>query len=186
MPTVINQWVATVREASVYNPNTQVEPAVILWPDKERQWQPVLSQLRDVLPELLVFGDLNIEERTGPAIWLKCVIAKALASVNLPEDLTPVIYLPGISRAELRDVVNCPDGLKPLAELQYRGAMCSQYNGKDWTLNAFLTSGSFGLGLDVAQDKGTKEAMLMALGELLNTELSALESRRYEASHLKK
>ena len=182
MPTVINQWVATVREASVYNPNTQVEPAVILWPDKERQWQPVLSQLRDVLPELLVFGDLNIEERTGPAIWLKCVIAKALASVNLPEDLTPVIYLPGISRAELRDVVNCPDGLKPLAELQYRGAMCSQYNGKDWTLNAFLTSGSFGLGLDVAQDKGTKEAMLMALGELLNTELSALESRRLEAS----
>lgn len=182
MPTVISQWVAKIREASECNSNTQVEPPVVLWPDKERQWQPVLSQLRDVLPELLVFGDLNIEQRTGPAIWLKCVIAKTLDSVTLPEDLTPVIYLPGISRAELRDVVNCPDALKPLVELQYRGALYSQHNGKDWSLNAFLSSASSGLGLDVAQDKSTQAAMLMALGELLNTELSALDNRRLEAS----
>ena len=72
--------------------------------------------------------------------------------------------------------------LRPLVELQYRGAMYSQYNGKDWTLNAFLTSRSFGLGLDVAQDKGTQEAMLMALGELLNEDITALENRRLEAS----
>jgi hypothetical protein len=180
--TVIYRWVDTVREAAVYNPNTQAEPAVVLWPDKECQWQPVVKQLQEVLPELLVLGELNAEQLTGPAIWLKCVIAKTLDTVVLPEDLTPVIYLPGISRAELRDVVNCPGGLKPLAELQYRGAMLSQYSGKDWTLNAFLTSGSFGLGLDVAQDKGTQKAMLMALGELLNTDISSIENRRLEAS----
>lgn len=182
MATVINQWVQTLRQSSVFNPNTQVKPAVVLWTDKECQWQAVMSELRDALPELLVFGDLNIAERTGPAIWLKCVIAKTLEDVVLPESLTPVIYLPGISRVELRDVANCPDALKPLAELQYRGAMCSQYNGKDWTLNAFLTSGSSGLGLDVAQDKHTQEAMLMAVGELLATSIGALENRRLEAS----
>jgi len=186
MTTVINQWVNTVRESSVYNPNTQIEPAVVLWTDKECQWLPVLSQLREMLPELLVYGELNIDERTGPAIWLKCVIAKTLDSVLLPEDFTPVIYLPGISRAELRDVVNCPDGLKPLAELQYRGAMCSQYNGKDWTVNAFLTSGSLGLGLDVAQDNSSQEAMLMSLGELLNCNSVELEGQRLEASDFNK
>lgn len=186
MATVINQWVQAVRQSSVFNPNTQVEPAVVLWTDKERQWQPVLNQLREVLPELLVFGELNAEERTGPAIWLKCVIAKTLDLVILPEDLTPVIYLPGISRAELRDVVNCPDGLKPLAELQYRGAMCSQHNGKDWSVNAFITASNLGLGLDVARDNSTQEAMLMALGELLNCNVAELEGQRLEASDFNK
>ncbi len=53
MATVINQWVQAVRQSSVFNPNTQVEPTVVLWTDKERQWQPVLNKLREVLPELL-------------------------------------------------------------------------------------------------------------------------------------
>ena len=182
MPTVINQWVETVRQASVYNPNTQIEPAVVLWTDKECQWQPVIDRIQAFIPELLVFGDLDVETKTGPAIWLKCVIAKTIDSVAIPDDQIPVIYLPGVSRSELRDVVNCPDGLKPLAELQYRGALCSQYNGKDWTVNAFLTSGSSGLGLDVAQDKSTQDAMLMALGELLDHPVVDLEARRIEAS----
>ena len=182
MATVINQWVETVRQASVYNPNTQIEPAVVLWTDKECQWQSVIHRIQAFIPELLVFGDLDVETKTGPAIWLKCVIAKTIDSVAIPEDQIPVIYLPGISRSELRDVVNCPDGLKPLAELQYRGALCSQYNGKDWTVNSFLTSGSSGLGLDVAQDKSTQDAMLMALGELLDHPVVDLEGRRLEAS----
>jgi hypothetical protein len=162
MSSVISCVVGKVREASVYNPNSQIKPTAVLWTDKERQWQPALIKLREVLPELLIFGELNVEAPTGPTIWLKCVIAKALDTMVLPEGLTPVIYLPGISRAELRDVINCPDGLKPLAELQYRGAMYSQYNGKDWTVNAFLACYGVGLGFDVAQDKGTQEAMLMA------------------------
>ena len=182
MSTVINQWVETVRQASVYNPNTQIEPAVVLWSDKECQWQAVINQIQAFIPELLVLGDLDIDTKTGPAIWLKCVIAKTIDSVAMPEDQIPVIYLPGISRSELRDVVNCPDGLKPLAELQYRGALCSQYNGKDWTVNSFLTSDSSGLGLDVAQDKSTQDAMLMALGELLDHPVVDLEGRRLEAT----
>lgn len=182
MTSVIEQWAVTIRKAATFNPNTQVAPAAVLWTDKERQWQPVLAQLQAALPELLVLGPLDVERRTGPAIWLKCVIAKTLSAVALPDELTPVIYLPGISRSELRDVVNCPDDIKPLAELQYRGVMCSQYNGKDWTVNAFLTSGSSGLSLDVAGDNSTQQAMLMAVGELLISDVASLTGRRLEAS----
>ncbi len=182
MSSVISHLVNQIREASVYNPNTQDKPAAVLWTDKECQWQPVMSKLLEVLPELLILGDIKSEQRTGPAIWLKCVVARTLAQEVIPDELTPVIYLPGISRSELRDVVNCPDALKPLAELQYRGALYSQYNGKDWTVNAFLTSASYGLDLDIAQDQSTQQAMLRALEELLENDVRQLEGRRLEES----
>ena len=35
-----------------------VAPAVILWPDKERQWEPVLPVLRERLPHLLTLGSV--------------------------------------------------------------------------------------------------------------------------------
>ena len=59
-----------------------------------------------------------------------------------------------MSRADLRAIESCPRELQPLAELQYRGAFWSQANGKDWTVNAFLTSKKGGLVLDVVQDNG--------------------------------
>ena len=158
--TVQHSLVDAIRQSSNYNPNTQVKPAVVLWTDKECQWQPVLSQLQEVLPELFVLGEYNAENRTGPAIWLKCVIANTLEDIDIPDALTPIIYIPGVSRNELRAIELCPDSIKPLAELQYRGVMWSQHNGKDWTANAFLTSSATGLGLDVAKDKATQEALI--------------------------
>jgi hypothetical protein len=71
----------------------------------------------------------------GPALWLKCMIARTLPEANWPEDAVPVICLPGVSRQELRAVDTCPKPLQPLAELQYRGVFWSQHNGKDWTCN---------------------------------------------------
>ena len=44
-------------------------------------------------------------------------------------------------------------------ELRYRGAVWHQRNGRDWTVEAFLTSGD-GVGLDVAGDNRTRDAML--------------------------
>jgi hypothetical protein len=164
---VIESLVKEVRRAGAFNANAQVAPVAILWTDKECQWSPVLPQLLAALPELLVYGDYDPVARSGPAIWLRCVIAGALEGLNIPDDLVPIIYIPGISRSELRSIENTPEGIKPLAELQYRGAMCSQLNGKDLTVNAFLTSGSAGLGLDVAKDNSTQKAMLSALGLLL-------------------
>ncbi len=180
--TVIGKLVASVRSASAFNTNAQTPPAVILWPDKERQWLPVLPQLLDALPELFVLGDYDPQQRTGPAIWLKCVVARQLADSGLAEDAIPVLYLPDISRAELRRVEDCSDAIKPLIELQYRGSIWGQLNGKDWTINAFLTAGVDGLGLDVAQDKPTKLAMATALAALLVTDVGQLEGLHLEAS----
>ncbi|MBT6456091.1 MAG: BREX-1 system phosphatase PglZ type B, partial [Gammaproteobacteria bacterium] len=172
--TVQHALVDAIRQSSNYNPNTQVKPTVVLWTDKECQWQPVLSQLQKVLPELFILGGYDTENRTGPAIWLKCVIANTLESIELPERLTPIIYLPGISRNELRAIELCPDAIKPLAELQYRGVLWSQHNGKDWTVNAFLTSAAGGLSLDVAKDKNTHEALSRALAEVLYKDIHSL------------
>lgn len=85
--------------------------------------------------------------------------------------------MPGVSRQDLRAVENCPDALKPLAELQYRGVIWSQINAKDWTVLAFLKSDQGGLGLDVAQDNDTKSAMQLALYRLLDEETSLLQGK---------
>lgn len=97
--------------------------------------------------------------------------------------MTLVFYLPGVSRQDLRAVETCPDHLKPLAELQYRGVIWSQISAKDWTILAWLKSEQGGLGLDVAQDKDTKNAMLMALPLLLDEDKSLLEGKRLDKDY---
>ena len=100
--------------------------------------------------------------------------------------MTPIVYLPGVSRQELRAVEECPDSLKPLVELQYRGACWNQKNGKDWTVEAFLVSEEGGLGLDVARDATTRRAMLGALAELATTSVDRLKGKHLEAEDFDK
>lgn len=182
MTGVLQELVHAVRQAGTYNANAQVAPAAILWTDKESQWLSVLPQLLQAMPELFVFGAYDLGRRTGPSIWLRCVIAGTLEEVAVPEGKVPVIFLPGVSRSDLRAIEQSPDTIKPLAELQFLGAVFSQVNGKDLTVNAFLTSGSMGLGLDVSKDAGTQKAMLAALPQLLVEPVSHLEGKRLEAS----
>ncbi len=47
--------IKAIRAAVVYNPEVQVAPSCILWPDKDRQWEPVISTLMAEIPELLTF-----------------------------------------------------------------------------------------------------------------------------------
>lgn len=179
MPTVLTSLTQAVRLAGLYNPEAEVAPACILWPDGEGQWTSILPHLLDEMPELIVLGKYDPAQRRGPAIWLRCVIAGVIDDTRLPEQRTPIIYLPGVSRQQLRDVENCPDALAPLVELQFRGTYWSQANGRDWTVLAFLKSRQ-GVDLDVAQDNDSKQAMLAALGHLLNEELSYLKSMRLD------
>ena len=79
----------------------------------------MIPRLQSELAELLVLGDYAPEPH-GPAIRLRCVIAGKAPDVTLPADRVPVFYLPGVSRQDLRAIEDCPDLLKPLAELQYR------------------------------------------------------------------
>lgn len=180
--TLIEALDRALREVVSYNPNTHIAPAAVLWTDEKREWEPLLPRLRAVMPHLLTLGTFEPDARTGPAIWLKCVVARTLSGADWPTDAVPVIYLPGISRQQLRAVESCPPSLQPLAELQYRGLIFSQPNGRDWTLLAFLSSEGEGLGLDVARDAATAEAMQRALVRLADEPLARLRDHRLEAA----
>jgi hypothetical protein len=176
----------SLTSAGRYNPGDAVAPAAVLWTDADGQWRPLVAQLRPLMPELLTLGEYAPEERTGPAIWLRCVIEQMLPEVVIPDTAIPVIYMPNVSRQTLRAAEECPDSLKPLVELQYRGAVWTQRNGKDWTVEAFLVSGDGGLGLDLSRDKQTKRAMLGALTHLAVTPLAGLRGKRLEAEDFDK
>lgn len=186
--------IRSIRSASAYNPEIQVAPVCILWPDPERHWENIIPKLQQNMPELCVLGDYAPERRMGPAIWLRCVLTSgsippapfpvgAGGEVSGEEKMAFVFYLPGVSRQDLRAVETCPDHLKPLAELQYRGVIWSQISAKDWTVLAWLKSEQGGLGLDVAQDKDTKNAMLLALPLLLDEDNSLLEGKRLDKDY---
>jgi hypothetical protein len=184
---LIDLLVQEVRASAAYNSNVQAAPNVILWTDKLRQWESALPMLQAALPELIVLGNYAPERKTGPAIWIKCVVEDVLPDIELPTDRTPIVYLPGYERRDLRAIAACPDSLKPLAELQYRGCWWIYSNaGRDWTVNAFLVSSNGGAGLDVAKDEKTQQVMLRVLPEILESERDDLSNRRLEAADFNK
>jgi len=180
--TVLEALVASLEGAAVYNRSAMVAPAAILWPDEHREWEALLPLLREVNPYLLTLGAWDPQARTGPGIWLKCMIGRTLEAEEWSEDAVPVLYLPGVSRRQLRAVESCPTHLQPLAELQYRGVFWTQQNTRDWTILAFLKSNGGGLSLDVAQDSATLAAMKGALLRLADEPVANLRGRRLEAA----
>lgn len=179
---LIDYLAAQLRSSAKYNSAAQIAPAAILWTDIECQWQSAMPYIKQHLPELVELGSYNPESRIGPAIWIKCAIAGVLEEIDLPKDKTPIIYLPGIGRKDLRAIEQCPDELRPLAELQYRGCWWA-YNtaGRDWSVASFLTNPRVGLELDVAKDKKTQDAILNILPELLETPTASLQGKKLEA-----
>ncbi|KZD20050.1 MAG: hypothetical protein AO396_01445 [Candidatus Fermentibacter daniensis] len=180
----IRQIVVTqLRKAASHNPDVSSPPVCILWPDHEGVWGSAISALQGQLPELFVLGAYDPEKRTGPAIWLRCVLARKLEGASIPVDLTPIFYLPGVSRSDLRAIESCREELKPLAELQYLGVVWSHPNGKDWTPQAFL---KVACGIETASDNATKDSVPRALPDLLDLDVAALQGRRIDAAFLNK
>ena len=173
----------TVRRAARFNVEAECAPHCILWPDRESQWLPIVPALQKQLPELLLLGAYDPTRRSGPAIWLRCALAGEVPDYKPDARHPPIIYMPGISRQDLRAVENCSDALKPLAELQYRGTIWSQINAKDWTALAFLLSGQGGLDLDVSNDRESKASMLLALPQVMDEPLSVLREKRLDATY---
>lgn len=182
--TVLEEMVASIRCAADYNRNAEERPAAILWTDHDRLWEPLIAELQGRLPQLLVFGPWNVAKRTGPAYWLRCAVARKLSDVTWPDNEVPVIYLPGVSRAELRQVNICPVELRPLAELQFRGVFWTQLNSKDWTPFAFLTSSYGGLGLDMSPDAATKDALKRSLPQVFAERVLRFERKRVDADEI--
>ncbi|SDT86976.1 hypothetical protein SAMN05216296_0072 [Pseudomonas pohangensis] len=183
--TIIQALAEALISAAKVNASVQVKPAAVLWADADSQWLPVIDRLREIYPGLLGLGEYQPDAGKGPAIWLKCAVAGLIP--EYPVDQLPcVLHLPGVSRSDLRAIESCPRDLQPLAELQYRGVLWGQANGKDWTVNAFLTSKNGGLGLNVSQDQATQDALRQVLlaGLLMDMSLEELQGRRINAEWL--
>lgn len=177
--TLIDAIDVSLRQA-LRTPDGVAPPTALLWTDADGQWAPLIPTLQKVLPQLYVLGAYAPEERRGPVIWLRCIVERSLPEVSPPPDVVPILYLPKVSRQELRAGGDCPADLQPLIELQYRGTVWHQRNGRDWTIEAFLTSED-GVGLDVAKDNRTRDAMLRALVLLAPEPIAGLRGRRLEA-----
>ena len=183
MNTINDAIIESLTKASDHNKSEQSAPAVVLWTDRDSQWRQVIPTLRESLPQLLTFGDYNSPQKSGPAIWLRTMIARKLPEANWPSDVVPIIYLPKVSRHDLRAVEGCPKELQPLAELQYRGVYWTQVNAKDWTVLAFLQSKDGGLELDVARDGETHQAMMRALPILLFMPIVELKGKHLDGTY---
>lgn len=189
--TLLEAVQSSLAHAVRFNPGDVVAPVAVLWTDADNQWGPVVEQLRGLMPQLLTLGEYDPKTNTGPAIWLRCVIEPAVRQMRFPhlqwpDGTVPIMYMPGVSRQTLRAVEECPDALKPLVELQHRGVVWTQKNGKDWTVRAFLVSEDGGLGLDVAEDNFTLQAIQGALSQLAMTPILRLQGKRLEAEDFDK
>lgn len=181
MNTLAEQLASTLRTAAqAYAAGDQVVPCAVLWPDPERMWECVIPAFQKMMPELFVLGRYAPDTRTGPALWLRCIEARVVEGAP-SAGATPIFYLPGISREKLRAAEDCPPELAALVELQYRGVMWLHVNGKEWTPYAFLVSNHGGLGLEVAKDQTTLDALAGALLALMDEPLSQLQGRRLDA-----
>ena len=157
--TFLSALIKQLRAASYHNSSNVVAPLAVLWPDENNEWRDVVMLVREHLP-VLTLGDFDPKNMTGPAAWIRCMLAQALPeSADVITGEVPVVYLPGCGRSQLKAVEECPQDIRPLVYLQYRGVVWTQKNNRDWTVSAFLQSDKGGLGLQVEDGKATAEAL---------------------------
>lgn len=160
---IFDKVVQSLKQATQHNSNIMMRPEVILWPDPDRQWETIIPILQEKQPWLIVFGTYDPSKKQGPAIWLKCMVAQILPEANWPGSETPIIYLPGISKQDFKNITVAGLAMQPLMEYQYTGTLWLQENGKEWTVAAFVQNAQTGLGMKMMQDNPTKDALLTAL-----------------------
>jgi hypothetical protein len=152
--------------------------------DESSEFLPLLSSLLERMPELLVLGSYDAARRTGPSIWLRAAMARAIPTLPIPENLTPVIYLPGVGRETLKTADDCPVLLQTLVWLTVAGAIFGHVNGKDWTLRGFLAAERGPLQLAIGEDPATRAALGLAALRFCSRPIEELRAMRWDADAL--
>lgn len=158
------------------NTEDLIQQRVVIFPDKNRDWEPIVVRLRETLP-IITLGEYNPVNLTGPTIYLRSLVARTVSPSPIPADQTPIVYLPGYSREQLRNLEDCPDEIKPLAGLQHLGVVWSQRNGRDWTIPAFLKTSQGGLSIRVNDDQETRDAIKNSASVLADESIELLRSK---------
>ena len=63
-------------------PEGQAAPVAIIWTDATGEWAALAPMLHVLMPEFFSIGEYRPEERTGPAIWLKCIVDRTLPALK--------------------------------------------------------------------------------------------------------
>jgi hypothetical protein len=178
--TVADALAASLRSAAAYNQGDKAPPVAVLWPDPDRKWERIVQSLRENLP-ILNFGEYDEASHSGPGVWIRCVLGgELLDSPGGPW----IVWLPGIARDDLRAVESAPAHLRSMAELQYRADWWTQRDRSAWTPASWLRSQD-GLGIDLARDTATREALDLALGEVFTLGVEELRRRgRIDSDYL--
>jgi len=174
--TILTKLLEALRAASDFNRNDVIPPSVILWTDGERCWESVAKQIAEARNGFFALDPSHSTSWGGTAAWIRYQLDRFDA-----QEETPVVYLPGVARHQFRGVAAFPDEARHLYALQFVGQFFTQANSKDWTPLAFLTSSHGGLGLDVARDAATQEALQSQLAEVLRTPVASLQRGRLQA-----
>jgi hypothetical protein len=173
-----------LRECRKYVRGAEVPPEAILWCDSGNEFTPIPPALRACLPNLISFGAYDPSTRTGPALWLRAA-ALQVAGIAWAEDELAVVYLPGHGRDILRGAEDCPADLAPLVWFAVAGAFFGQpKQARDWTLRGFLAAQGSPVGLDIPEDKATREGLGRAARQLFAEPIEELKGRRLDAAAL--
>jgi hypothetical protein len=177
--TVLEHIVSSLQGASAYNKHDSAPPSVILWTDGQRLWESVASRIGECLERFYILNPDEVGPNSGPSTWIRYQLtADAVAG----KQGIPVIYLPGISRQSFRSTIGFPEEARHLYALQFLGQFWTQLNAKDWTPAALLSSADGGLGLDLAKDNGTVQALATQLASVLESPVSSFQGKRLEAA----
>ena len=180
--TLLEILVEAVRHKAQYNRNAAKKPRVILWTDKERQWESLMPQLSEAMPELWFAtapGDAVPEGcRGGSASYLRYQLEHAAARG------VPVLYLPGIERANFRSPETFAKAYRHLYPYCHLGEFFCTANYHDWTVVHFLTSKDIPLGLEVPGDNKTKNTLLANLADFMSRNLADLRGKAINSHFL--
>jgi hypothetical protein len=172
--TVLDRILAVLERAGRASPD-QEAPSALLWPDPDGEFAGIIARIGSVRP-VVTLGAYDPEALSGPGIWIRCVLAGTAGGLDAAEERPPIVYLPRYGKDQIRDIAGGPPELHALADLQFRGALWLQRNGREWTARSLLGSAS-GMDLEVAKDNATKDALLRALPRLLDEPISELRRR---------
>ena len=184
MTTPLDALVSAVRDAASYNATAEAPPEAVMWCDENKEFLPLLPALRERVPELLTYGAFDPATRTGPAVWLRALLAGAVSGMEIPEGVTPIIYLPGVGRETLKNADDCPVLLQPLVWYTVAGTLFGHVNGKDWTLRGFLTSRRGPLKIVIAEDNATRAALMYGALRIYSRPVEDLRGKLWDADQL--
>lgn len=180
--TVRQQLLDALQQAGSYDSNTLDAPIALVWTDEAEQWAGVVADLRE--HRLIVtLGAYNPDDMQGPAYWIRSVITGELLVDGSPGGL-PIVYLPGVSRSDLRAIAEIDPALAPVAGLQHRFEWFGHPNGKDWTITSLFANKEAGFGLSVASDQPTARGLVAGIGQLLDVPLAQLGNKHIDADYV--